>query len=349
MSASDAAMAAAMAAAAAAAARRVPRSSRVSVGAGATSSLARVGFGQLMARRNAATRSAAAAIAASWFSAAAARSAGAGGDHGSHAGDTHSRRSDASKRHVAMAICSGVVAASSMRLHAARRRVDPRTWHIARPSKPPVGSAASSAKSSDLAASTAAATASEADDAAPGGRGGIHVGSGRGGTAVNDDRGGRPSFGGDRPSSDSSFASFASPSFASIASIVGAPNLRSICDQRVPSRNPLGLSAAASALTSSASAYAPHADSRARSSPASSAAGVFSESRSAAASVISTSSSAASAVSSSPAPPLDARLRFFPPAAAAAPPPPPTNVSSAPIPADAPEGCDAISPHGAMR
>ena len=134
VSAADAAIAAATAASAAAAARRALRSSRVIVGAGGDSVAAaraaeRAGArsaGQCTARRSVLARSSTAAAAATGSSSAAARSAGAGEDQGNHSGLKHSLRSACSRRHVAIASCSGVVARVTIARHARRRLGSPR-------------------------------------------------------------------------------------------------------------------------------------------------------------------------------------------------------------------------------
>ena len=206
----------------------------------------------MMARRNAATRSAAAAIAASWFSAAAAQRR-RGRRPRSHAGDTlpTQRRLQKTRRHGNLQRRRRGVEHTSPR---ARRRVDPRTWHIARPSKPPVPARRPAPRVRTWRRRRRRRPRRPPRTPRRGLRRDPSVGSAQGGTAVTDDRGsGRralseaadpPPTPPSRPSRPS-----ASPSFASIASIVGAPNLRSILRPRVPSRNPLGLSAGGESLT----------------------------------------------------------------------------------------------------
>mmetsp|Transcript_464 Transcript_464/g.1656 ORF Transcript_464/g.1656 Transcript_464/m.1656 type:complete len:284 (+) Transcript_464:773-1624(+) len=264
-------MAAAICAAACAAALLAPRSSRLSCGSGATSSLTRLCCGQTIALRSACTlrsTDAPAALASGWD---AARSAIAGEDHGNHAGESHSRLSDASNSTHAMARVSGSFAFSTMRRHASFLAFDPRTLQNARPSPPPSGSAASSARSSSLIAPMVASGVSTGE---PTGAGGFQplASAGGSGTAFTFLMGAMAFCALSSSSSASgSCISTSAPSApsapsdltsgltgSSFTSTGAAPNRRSSSLQRVPSRKPRLLSRLARSSNSlSAPSYIP--------------------------------------------------------------------------------------------
>mmetsp|Transcript_6641 Transcript_6641/g.27607 ORF Transcript_6641/g.27607 Transcript_6641/m.27607 type:complete len:281 (+) Transcript_6641:1044-1886(+) len=262
-------MAAAICAAACAAALLAPRSSRLSCGSGATSSLTRLCCGQTIALRSACTlrsTDAPAALASGWD---AARSAIAGGDHGNHAGESHSRLSDASSSTHAMARVSGSFAFSTIRHHASFLAFDPRTLQNARPSPPPSGSAASSARSSSLIAPMVASGVSTGE---PTGAGGFQpfASAGGSGTAFTFLMGAIAFCALSSSSSASgSCISTSAPSApsgltsgltgSSFTSTGAAPNRRSSSLQSVPSRKPRLLSRLARSSNSlSAPSYIPH-------------------------------------------------------------------------------------------
>eukprot|EP00982_Pelagococcus_subviridis_P002209 17036-Pelagococcus_subviridis.AAC.1 len=346
-------------------ARRAARSSRVSRGGGGGGG----GFSTFAppphttARRNACARISTPAAATETFALDAARSAGAGFDHGSHAGESQFFASDASRSTDDIANVAGSVADVVMRRHDARRVCDPLAGHIASS-----GSAASIARSSVRAAAIAAPGPVGSEFSAPTGRGGFHAPSsgGGGGTATTASMGGSGGASGfvfffvapgcpssavrpKSPSAGGVAVAVASPSpgFAASSSpdstdggfgpsTRGAPNRRCSSLHRLPSLSPFSFSDAASTphIDSSGglSAYSPPPP------PPLEGPGVFASAfasaTSSSSSIVTSTSPPSSKESSTPS--VDFLFFFFAAELVATPPNPPM---LKPSPPPAPEGC----------